>query len=62
MNRAMATHSAIVSKVNGKGQAIQLTSKFGQSYLATHHPRNIPAEYGSPNPTFKSPSGRVYPS
>ncbi len=62
MGRAKATHSAVVTKVNSSGQAIQLTSKFGQGPLATHHPRNIPSSYGSPNPTFVAPNGNTYPS
>ncbi len=60
--RVSATHSAIVSKINSSGQAIRLTSKFGQGPLATHHPRNVPASYGSPNPTFVAPNGTTYQS
>ena len=60
--RVSATHSAIVTKVNSSGQAVRVTSKFGQGPLATHHPRNIPTSYGSPNPTFVAPNGTTYQS
>jgi len=60
--RVSATHSAIVTKTNSSGQAVLLTSKFGKGHLATHHPRNIPASYGSPNPTFVAPNGITYQS
>ncbi len=60
--RVSATHSAVVSEVNSSGQAVKLTSKFGQGPLATHHPRNIPSSYGSTNPTYVAPNGKTYQS
>jgi hypothetical protein len=62
LNRPVATHSAIVTQVNKDGQATMLISKWGQGPLVLHHPRVIPASYGSVNPTYVGPNGIVYQS
>ncbi len=56
------THSAIVTKVNEKGNVIEVESKWGTLPRYKHHPRDIPADYGAKAPTFIAPDGKKYES
>jgi len=52
----VATHSAVVTKVDENGNTIEVESKMGQSVQQRHHPRNVPTNRTSeasntPDPT-----------
>jgi hypothetical protein len=55
------THSALVIEVDADGYATKVSSKMGTYQIIEHHPRDIPASYGSPSPTFAVGSG-THPS
>jgi len=55
------THSGIVTKVDKDGNAIEVTSKWGAAEKYVHHPRDVPAIYGSKEPTTVY-SGQTLPS
>ena len=60
--KVIATHSAVVSKVNDKGRTVEVQSKWGQAPLYRHHPRDVPTSYGAKSPTFVAPDGKTYAS
>ena len=54
-------HSGIVTAVDGQGYATEISSKMGEFEIITHHPRDIPEEYGGTDPTYEH-DGIAYPS
>jgi hypothetical protein len=40
-----AIHSGIVSGVDSNGRVTQITSKWGEGAIYTHHPAQVPNEY-----------------
>lgn len=58
----MATHSAIVTKVDQLGYTTEVESKWGEGHLYRHHPRDVPSNYSSKDATFTAPDGKIYPS
>ncbi|KQB99154.1 hypothetical protein [Pedobacter sp. Hv1] len=55
------THSAIVTEVDADGYATKVSSKMGTYEIIEHHPRDIPAAYGTTGPTFTL-DGKTVPS
>lgn len=53
------SHSGIVSGVDAQGFATEITSKMGEYEIIQHHPRDVPSDYGSTDPTFQS-GGQTY--
>lgn len=61
-NQIEWTHSAIVTEVDSEGYATKISSKMGPYYeIIEHHPRDIPAFYGSNQASFL-PNGKTEPS
>ncbi len=54
-------HSGIVVEVDNEGYATKISSKMSSYEIIEHHPRDIPEEYGSSEPTFTI-RGKEYPS
>jgi|GEM_PF-4924303 len=50
-NTYTITHSGIVTEVDSQGYATKVSSKFGPYEPVEHHPRDVPASYGSMEPT-----------
>ena len=63
-NKLNWTHSARVIEVDAEGYATKVSSKLGTYQIIEHHPRDIPALYGSSDPTFmlngKATPSRIY--
>lgn len=55
------THSGIVTQVDAQGYATEISSKMGEYQVITHHPRDIPEQYGSTAPEYTY-NGQSYPS
>gem|GEM_PF-2473111 len=54
-------HSAVVTKVDSEGYAIEVSSKMGEYEVIKHHPRDIPPAYGDTGSTYTF-EGKTYPS
>lgn len=55
------THSGIVTKVDAQGYATEISSKMGEYEIITHHPRDVPTQYGTTETTYVY-GGISYPS
>jgi len=54
------THSAVVVAVDECGNATMVASKWGESFLLLHHPRDVPSQYGQDNPDAVTSTGIPY--
>jgi len=54
------THSAVVVSVDECGNTTLVVSKWGESYLLLHHPRDVPPAYGQDNPDAVTSIGIPY--
>ncbi len=46
------THSGIVIEIDNDGNATKISSKMGEYEIIEHHPRDIPEEHGSTEPSI----------
>ena len=56
------THSAIVVAVDECGNTTMVSSKWGESYLLLHHPRDVPPAYGQDEAEAVTSTGVPYQS